>query len=417
MATGQKLPAPERPKAGAKKQDWVNYLAANGVSVEVARSMTLPQLQSWQPGTPTSADVKAQAPQQDPVQDEAVTVEAGGPPNAPEPDWSEAMRGAPGVMTIEEWERDNPPSVHESWCRVMESVRSVAKGDYNKDQRFHFRGIDAVLDAVGPALRAHTVHVRPRRIISTTATEYTSKGGSRMVNRLVHVEWEVTGPQGDSFLGESMGEAADSSDKSMSKAQSVAYRVFLLQALSIPTGDDPDFETHERATPSEREQAQRQAQSSGSYRSREEWEAAQRQKQAQAGEENQDRWPESSNVDPWTGAKDEAQQPTSTVGQPDSRENPKQDADNKPQAAQQDARAAEARKELWRVAKELGWQWANLSNRFKSDYGIETAAATEQQLEEFKVQIIGESDDMERAKTLAQNELGAREVDPNGSLL
>jgi hypothetical protein len=409
MATGNKIPLPERPKAGAKKQDWVNYLAAHGVSVEVARSMTMPQLTTWQPDTPTSASVAREVDDGNvngvaaQAETETTEVEVTGAPD-------DGTRW-PEAMTREEWDKFSPPSVHELWCRVMESVRSVAKGDYNKDQRFHFRGIDATLDAVGPALRRHGVHVRPKRILEHSVTEYTSKSGSRMVNRLVRVEWEVTGPQGDSFTGESMGEAADSSDKSMSKAQSVAYRVFLLQALSIPTGDDPDFETHERATPSEREQAVRQAQSSGrSYRSREEWEAAQREAQAKAGEENQDtgQWPESSNHDPWTGKPDEAQQ-DSTVGKPDT---PQQE---KPKAAEQSAEAAEARKEMWRVAKDLGWEWGRLSNRFKSDYGIETAAATVEQLNQFKEAIIIESDDMDRAKTLAQNELGGQVVSDNAS--
>jgi hypothetical protein len=60
--------------------------------------------------------------------------------------------------------------------------------------------------------------------------------------------YTVVGPMGDSFAGSAYGEAADSGDKAVSKAQSVAYRVFLIQALSIPTGEpDPDSESHERA--------------------------------------------------------------------------------------------------------------------------------------------------------------------------
>jgi hypothetical protein len=143
-------------------------------------------------------------------------------------------------------------SVNVAWSNVMESVRSVGKGDYNEDQGFRFRGVDSVVNAVGPALREHNVSVIPKRIVNTT--EYETRRGTRMVNKEVTVEWEVRGPGGDSFTGEAIGEAADAGDKAVSKAQSVSYRVFLLTALSIPTGNpDPDSETHERvsaATPS-----------------------------------------------------------------------------------------------------------------------------------------------------------------------
>lgn len=292
-------------------------------------------------------------------------------------EWMEV--GKPGAMMVCPTDVAMPsvhelwPSVHELWCRVMESVESVEKGDYNKDQHFRFRGIDAVMEAVGPALRKHRVHVRPRRVLEHSATEYTSKSGGRMVNRVVRVEWEVTGPLGDSFVGESMGEAADSSDKSMTKAQSVAYRVFLLNALTIPTGDpDPDAETHERATPSEREQAVAQA-----TLTREEYERRQldAQRQAQAGEENQDA----------------------------------PDANTSPEAIER------ARKELWRLAKGLGWQWSALANRFKADNdGLEMKQTSVVVIEGFAQTILREAEEEEdRAKKIAADELGAKEVAPD----
>lgn len=141
------------------------------------------------------------------------------------------------------------PSVNVAWANVMEEVRSVGKGDFNEDQGFRFRGVDSVVNAVGPALRTHQVAVVPKRIVNIETVEYETRRGTRMVNKQVTVEWEVRGPAGDSFTGEAVGEAADAGDKSISKAQSVSYRVFLLTSLCIPTGTpDPDSETHERAS-------------------------------------------------------------------------------------------------------------------------------------------------------------------------
>jgi hypothetical protein len=141
-------------------------------------------------------------------------------------------------------------NVYSAWNSVMQQVQQVGKTGYNQSQGFSFRGVDAVVNAVGPALREHGVIVIPDEIVENTATEYTTgKYDTRMVNRLVRIRWKVVGPEGDLFTGESVGEAADAGDKAMSKAQSVAYRVFLLQALCIPTGDpDPDAESHERTS-------------------------------------------------------------------------------------------------------------------------------------------------------------------------
>ena len=145
-----------------------------------------------------------------------------------------------------------PPTVDEAWAQVMCSVQRVGKSDtadMGRGGSYKFRGVDAVVDAVGPALRAHGVTVLPKKIRKVVTSEYETRNGGRMVNREVTVVWQVRGPAGDTFTGESVGEAADSGDKSLSKAQSVAYRVFLLQALCIPTGDrDPDHDVHERAS-------------------------------------------------------------------------------------------------------------------------------------------------------------------------
>jgi len=147
-----------------------------------------------------------------------------------------------------------PPTVDEAWSNAMDDLRAVAKTEFNQQQQFNFRGVDAVVNATGPVFRAHRVKVVPKKIRKVTSTEYETRGregrpGTRMVNKEVIVQWEVRGPAGDMFTGESAGEAADAGDKALSKAQSVAYRVFLLQALNLPTHErDPDADFHERAS-------------------------------------------------------------------------------------------------------------------------------------------------------------------------
>jgi len=139
--------------------------------------------------------------------------------------------------------------VYEAWAALMADVESIEKRDRNSQQGFVFRGIDAVMQAVGPYMRKHGVFV-----IATGqdmhAETYQTKNQTTMRNVTVTMQYRVYGPGGDHFDGVSFGEAADAGDKAVTKAQSVAYRTFLLQSLTVPTGDpDPDASTHERAVP------------------------------------------------------------------------------------------------------------------------------------------------------------------------
>lgn len=141
----------------------------------------------------------------------------------------------------------NSKTVHQAWSTAMAEVQAIGKDSKNTQQGFNFRGIDAVMNTVGPVLRRHGLLVVPR-VLSESSERYESKNKALMVNRVVEIEFTVFGPLGDSFSGSAFGEASDSGDKSMSKAHSVAYRTFLLQSLTIPTDEpDPDASTYERA--------------------------------------------------------------------------------------------------------------------------------------------------------------------------
>lgn len=142
------------------------------------------------------------------------------------------------------------PTVDQAWNEVMRAVQAIKKGERNKDQGFNFRGIDTVMSAVGPELRTHGVTIIPTAEEITTSS-YETKRGTTMFSAIVKMRYTVRGPAGDSFEGGAFGEAADAGDKAVSKAQSVAYRVFLLQGLTIPTDEpEPDAESHQRAAPS-----------------------------------------------------------------------------------------------------------------------------------------------------------------------
>lgn len=144
------------------------------------------------------------------------------------------------------------PTVQQAWAAVMADVRALGKDQVNSHQRFNFRGVDDVMNAVGPAMRTHGVFVVPTAVDLRTRDAQTSQGKAAHETMVV-VSYAIYGPAGDSMPGAAAGESLDSGDKATPKAMSVAYRTFLLQALCLPTHEtDPDAQTYERVeTPQE----------------------------------------------------------------------------------------------------------------------------------------------------------------------
>lgn len=155
---------------------------------------------------------------------------------------------------------DTKPTVVEALSKVMAVVQAVGKDSTNKQQNYRFRGIDAVVNAVGPAFRQHGVICLPHVEHVEYAVVEVGQNRTRMRECTVRVRYVFHGPAGDSLECVAVGEAMDSGDKATPKAMSVAYRVALLQALCIPTDEpDADSQTYERAGRPERSEAKVQA--------------------------------------------------------------------------------------------------------------------------------------------------------------
>ena len=131
------------------------------------------------------------------------------------------------------------PPVVDAMLAAMRTVKSIGKSDFNDFHRFSFRGIDTVIDHVGPAFREHGVIALPK-LLSLSAEMVKSSKDKPMRLTTVTVEYAFVGPAGDRVETVVPGEAWDGEDKGSSKAMSVAYRTALLQVLSIPTRErDP----------------------------------------------------------------------------------------------------------------------------------------------------------------------------------
>lgn len=127
------------------------------------------------------------------------------------------------------------------------SQSGISKSSKNQQQGFMFRGIDAVYNALSPALVKHGLLIMPR-IISRTVTERTTKSGAALFYVVVQAEFDfVSTEDGSSHTVTTFGEAMDSGDKATNKAMSIAYKYAAFQAFCIPTEEtsiDADAETH-----------------------------------------------------------------------------------------------------------------------------------------------------------------------------
>jgi hypothetical protein len=136
--------------------------------------------------------------------------------------------------------------IYAALAAVMADCDHVAKRDRNEHQRFMFRGIDAVVNAVGPVLRKHSVMVVPNVESVTYDTVQTSTGKPATACRIL-ATYSFYASDGSSLDTRVAAEAWDAGDKAAPKAMSVAFRTALLQALALPTDEpDPDSQTYER---------------------------------------------------------------------------------------------------------------------------------------------------------------------------
>lgn len=107
---------------------------------------------------------------------------------------------------------------------------------------FAFRGVDGTVAHVTPFLHKYGVFITPSSINHiVTEREVADKQGNptgRVVKTSqVETTFDVYGPDGYGFSIQTAGLADDFADRSAAQAQSVAYRIALLQLFHLPTHD------------------------------------------------------------------------------------------------------------------------------------------------------------------------------------
>ncbi len=138
------------------------------------------------------------------------------------------------------------PKIYEAINGLMADVGAIGKNQENTHQRFKFRGIDDIYNALHPILVKHKVFALPK-VLDVQRTERAKERGGVLFFVTATVEYTFYTEDGSSVVCVVAGEAMDSGDKATSKALSIAYKYALFQLLCIPTEEtaaDPDRDTH-----------------------------------------------------------------------------------------------------------------------------------------------------------------------------
>lgn len=134
-------------------------------------------------------------------------------------------------------------SIYETIPAVMAEIGVIGKDSWNK-QGFAYRGIDAVMNALNPAMTKYKMFVIPKALDQRREERQAAKG-STLIYSICTVEYTFYAEDGSSVSATVIGEGMDSGDKATNKAMSAAFKYACFQTFCIPTEEmkDPDAET------------------------------------------------------------------------------------------------------------------------------------------------------------------------------
>ena len=127
-------------------------------------------------------------------------------------------------------------NIFEAIGGVMADIGAIQKNDVNTFDKYKFRGIDAVYNAVQPALIKNGVFIVPE-LLDLTQSDRLSKKGDVQIHTRVTVKYTLHASDGSSIGAVFPGEAVDRSDKSINKAMTAAYKYMIFELFCIPTED------------------------------------------------------------------------------------------------------------------------------------------------------------------------------------
>ena len=124
-------------------------------------------------------------------------------------------------------------NIYQSICAVMNDLGAVGKTSKNQQQGFMYRGIDAVMNAINPALVKNKVFVVPE-ILEQRREERQSARGGTLIYSICTIRYTFYAEDGSNVSATVIGEGMDSGDKATNKAMSIAFKYACFQVFCIP---------------------------------------------------------------------------------------------------------------------------------------------------------------------------------------
>ena len=151
-------------------------------------------------------------------------------------------------------------NIFEAINKTMEDVGAIGKNTKNQQQGFMFRGIDAVMNALNPAMIKNGIFIVPQ-VLEQTREERTTAKGAVLIYSICKMKYTFYAQDGSSVEAIVIGEGMDSGDKATNKAMSIAFKYAAFQVFCIPTEEmkDPDAEVHEVQPKGTKSQAEMKA--------------------------------------------------------------------------------------------------------------------------------------------------------------
>lgn len=134
--------------------------------------------------------------------------------------------------------------IYKAISGVMQDVGAVSKDRVNVAQKFKFRGIDDVMNALHPAMVKNKVFVVPD-IIEQNREIREMKSGAVLIYSICKVKYTFFAEDGSFVEAIVIGEGMDSGDKATNKAMAIAFKYACFQVFCIPTEEmsDPDADS------------------------------------------------------------------------------------------------------------------------------------------------------------------------------
>lgn len=158
--------------------------------------------------------------------------------------------------------------IYKAIAAVLSDVGAVGKDGQNAFDKYRYRSIDAVMNAMHPAMAKYGVFVMPE-VLEQSREERGSRNGGVLIYSIIKVKYTFYAEDGSSLTATVIGEGMDRGDKSVNKAMSAAFKYALFQVFCIPTdefSDSEDESPEARQKPKNKidEYAKREAQKAGS---------------------------------------------------------------------------------------------------------------------------------------------------------